>query len=117
MWTSSFVEMGKRKKRQESGDSLTGSSGYGSAAESFNSEYILNEEEAGIILRLNQAKGCPLQQCKNASRGCLVKTFPRILGLHEQFCKFPEVRKLTVRSKLNFFKAHGEKFNIFLPVF
>ena len=30
MWTSSFVEMEKRKKRQESGDSLTSSPGYGS---------------------------------------------------------------------------------------
>ena len=80
-------------------------------------DYILNEEDAESILKLNKAKGCPLQECKNASRGCLVKTFPRILGLHEQFCKFPEARKLTVRSKLNFFKAHGEKFNIFCQSF
>ena len=69
------------------------------------------------ILELNKSNGCLLEECKNAIRGCQVKTFSRVIGLHEEFCKFPEPRKLTVRSKLNFFKAHGQKFNIFCQSF
>eukprot|EP00092_Neocalanus_flemingeri_P049968 GFUD01057608.1.p1 GENE.GFUD01057608.1~~GFUD01057608.1.p1 ORF type:complete len:193 (+),score=62.12 GFUD01057608.1:37-579(+) len=101
--------MEARKKRQSSGDS-NGSSGYGSAVESFHSEHLLNMEEAVKILKLNKSQGCPLEDCK-------IKTYPRILCLHEPMCKFPEVRNLTVRSKLNFFKAHGEKFNVFCQSF
>ena len=111
--------MAAEKKRQESGDSLAGSSGYGSASEySILGEHTaMTEEEAMQIIELNKAKGCPLLECINSNRGCLVKTYPKILVLHEQFCKFPEIRKLTVRSKLNFFQADEEKFSIFCQSF
>ena len=111
--------MAGEKRRQESGDSLAGSSGYGSASEhSILGEHTaMTEGEAMQIIELNKANGCQLLECKNSKRGCLVKTYPKILGLHEQFCKFPEIRKLTVRSKLNFFQAHDEKFRIFCQSF
>ena len=113
------VMMAGRKRRQESGDSLAGSSGYGSASEHsiLGEDTSMSEEEAMKVLELNKANGCPLQECKNSNRGCQVKTYPKILGLHEEFCKFPEIRKLTVRSKLNFFQAHEEKFSIFCQSF
>jgi len=106
--------MPKKKERQESGDSLAGSSGYGSASESLTQSTSLMRKRQRLFWSWTRLKAA---HCKNASRGCLVKTYPRILGLHEQFCKFPEVRKLTVRSKLNFSKAHEEKFNIFCQSF
>ena len=113
------VMMAAEKKRQESGDSLAGSSGYGSASEHsiLGEDTSMSEEEAVKILELNKANGCPVQECKNFNRGCQVKTYPKILGLHEEFCKFPEIRKLTVKSKLNFFQAHEEKFSIFCQSF
>ena len=80
-------------------------------------ENILNVEEAMEILDVNKSRGFPLHECKNVSRGCKVKTYPRIISLHEDMCKFPEIKKLSVRSKLNFFKAHEEKFNIFCQAF
>ena len=68
-------------------------------------------------MELNKARGCPLQKCKNSSRGCTGNMFPKILGLHEQFCKFPEIRKLAVRSGLSFFKAPEDMFSIFCQSF
>jgi len=81
------------------------------------SEPALGEREALEILALNRERGCPLQKCRNSRRGCLVNSYPRIVSLHEEFCKFPEVRKMTARGKLNFRQADKKCFKIFCESF
>eukprot|EP00092_Neocalanus_flemingeri_P006809 GFUD01007353.1.p1 GENE.GFUD01007353.1~~GFUD01007353.1.p1 ORF type:complete len:187 (-),score=49.27 GFUD01007353.1:77-637(-) len=106
------------KKRQPSGDSVSESSGYCSNVEGQNAlEDTLREEDALKILSLNKLKGCPLLACQNSIRGCPVTSYPRIIGLHQEMCKFPEVKKFTVKSKLNLHQALSTKFRTFNQAF
>ena len=129
-----------KKKRQLSGDSVSESSGYCSNSEGQINlgEYFyhctlyfvydftlllsilddtLRKDEALKILSLNKTKGCPLQHCQNNSRGCQARSYPRVIALHQEMCKFPEVRKLTVKNKLNLLQADIKKFRIFCKSF
>ena len=81
------------------------------------SEPALEESEALEILALSRERGCPLQKCRNSRRGCPVNSYPRIVSMHEEFCKFPEVRKMAVRGKLNFRQADKKCFKIFCESF
>ena len=46
-----------------------------------------------------------------------MKSYPRIIGLHEEICQFPEIRKLTVKNKLNLLGADKSKFKSFCSSF
>ena len=78
---------------------------------------VLSPDEALHILSLSQKAGCPLLPCQNSARGCPVKSYPRIIGFHKDFCQFPEIRKLTVKNKLNLLGAAKSKFKSFCSSF
>jgi len=70
-----------------------------------------------VILALNRKIGCPLVDCCNGNRGCRVRTYPRVVSLHENTCKFPKVKNLTVKSYLNILQADKNRFRIFCKSF
>eukprot|EP00092_Neocalanus_flemingeri_P030993 GFUD01033661.1.p1 GENE.GFUD01033661.1~~GFUD01033661.1.p1 ORF type:complete len:188 (+),score=42.73 GFUD01033661.1:98-661(+) len=106
------------KQRQPSGDDTasTSSSGYYSNVQNIFEE-ALGESEALRILSLNKNNGFPLLECRNSSRGCQVKSYSRVLTLHEDFCKFPKVRGLRVKSSLNLLRADKNRFRVFCESF
>ena len=131
-WRRSSSDVKMKVDRKDSVDSVSESSGYCSNVEAqhmlgrhlkytrqclilfllFLDSQCLNLLEAQKILNLNRSKGFPLLACKNSIRGCPVNSFPRVVGLHEEMCKFPEIRKLTVKSKLNLLQADMKKFRM-----
>ena len=119
-----------KKARHPSGDCGSETSGYQSNTETQTGEShnllriiphnisssadVLSRSEALHLLRMSHETGTPLQSCPNSERGCPVKSYPRVLGIHTQVCQFPEVRgKLIVKSKLNIQGALSNKFSPF----
>merc|ERR1712179_313839 len=105
------------KWRHPSGDCGSESSGYYSSSETqvAGTEDILTRPEALHLLSL--AGDHPLITCDNRGRGCPVKSYPRLVGIHSLDCQFQEVRKLSVRSRLNILGADARKFRSFCSSF
>jgi len=108
------------KRRHPSGDCASSeSSGYYSSSETqvAGTEDVLTRPEAHHLLSLSMSGGCPLISCDNSGRGCPVKSYPRVVGIHSLDCQFQEVRKLSVRSRLNILGADTRKFRSFCSSF
>merc|ERR1712228_881860 len=105
------------RKRKISGDNVSETSGYGSNTESSKLQGTLANDEAEKILDLNKSLGCPVLHCINFTRGCPVTSYPKILTLHQEICQYPEIKKLTVKNKMNLHIANDKCFKIFCRSF
>merc|ERR1712013_318339 len=107
------------KRRHLSGDCGSESSGYHSSSDTqiANTEDLLTRQEAEHLLSLSKSSGSPIISCDNSGLGCPVKSYPRVVGLHSQHCQFQEIRKLSVRSRLNLLGADERKFRSFCSSF
>merc|ERR1711872_414013 len=112
-------KMSKKRNPSGDGDCVSESSGYHSSTEVplTGSEDVLTRREALQILSISQMSGHPVIPCENSVRGCPVKSYPKVLGIHSQSCLFKEIRKLCVRGWLHLQAAAASKFRPFCSSF
>ena len=77
----------------------------------------LNDTEASQILAMCKTKTYAMRPCKNVSRGCPVKTYFTIIGLHENFCPLNITIKMKSEGKMNLLMSTSTKFRPFCKSF